>query len=341
MLKENFESSKIQASIQGLCDLMCLSSSAFITSAIDSGDEVIWGPGSLSLKGGLSIQKDPCQGSISSACSNILSAWVIRRAGAIHIIESPSLSKEIIWSACHSWVHNSTLWWCACGAQWFSGILFSSPGQTGERWLRFYEAYWASGEPRLNEGCSALPGRLTPSGLIVCGVSGQRSAFVCGHRGHGGAFVGGWGDPVAASGAIEPCIHLAQQLEEEISTQEIMQRKQDSYDYFITLISFGIIISQEIGPMCLQPDKAACVYSLLNIAPRPCPPIHLSFISEAFPRCLPRPPPSAEGKGGYETPVEPAELVHYQAFLPLTHFPYCLRGLTPAREGGKHGYVSL
>ena len=189
MLKENFEWSKIQTPIQGLYDLMCLSSSAFITSAIDSGDEVIWGPGSLSFKGGLSIQKDPCQGSISSACSNILSAWVIRRAGAIHIIESPSLSKEIIWSACHSWVHNSTLWRCACGAQWFSGILFSSPGQTGERWLRFYEACWASGEPRLNEGWSALPGCLTPSGLIVCGVSGQRSAFVCGHRGHGGPFV--------------------------------------------------------------------------------------------------------------------------------------------------------
>lgn len=94
--------------------------------------------------------------------------------------------------------------------------------------------------------------------------------------------------------------------------------------------------------MCLQPDKAACVYSLLNTAPRPCPPIHPSFILEAFPCCLPRPSPSAEGRGGYETPVEPAELVHYQAFLPLTHFPYCLRGLTPAREeGGKHGYVSL
>lgn len=65
----------------------------------------------------------------------------------------------------------------------------------------------------------------------------------------------GGGDPVAASGAIEPCIHLAQQLEEEISTQEIMQCKQDSYDYFITLISSGLSFRRKLVRCVYSPTK--------------------------------------------------------------------------------------
>lgn len=76
-----------------------------------------------------------------------------------------------------------------------------------------------------------------PSGLIVCGVSGQRLPLCVVTVVTKGAIVGTRG----SRRAIEPrpSIHLVQQLGEQvISTQEIMQSKQDSYDYFITLISW-------------------------------------------------------------------------------------------------------
>lgn len=80
----------------------------------------------------------------------------------------------------------------------------------------------------------ASPRNAWPSGLIVCGVSGQRLPL-CAVT--GGAIVGTRGNQRAIE--PRPSIHLVQQLEEqEISTQEIMQSKQDSYDYFITFISW-------------------------------------------------------------------------------------------------------
>lgn len=75
---------------------------------------------------------------------------VIQIAAAIHIIDSLSLFKEIVWFLCLSWVCNSTLWWHAL---WHSGIFFFSfssriflSSQASDQWLGFYEADGASGE---------------------------------------------------------------------------------------------------------------------------------------------------------------------------------------------------
>lgn len=54
-------------------------------------------------------------------------------------------------------------------------MIFRGPslcGLTSEQWLRFYEAYWASGEQEWMRDASRRT--VWPSGLIVCGVSGQR-----------------------------------------------------------------------------------------------------------------------------------------------------------------------
>lgn len=85
----------------------------------------------------------------------------------------------------------------------------------------------------MNEGCSAQD-RLTPQGrLSAVSVVNDRPLCVVTAVTEGLL----WG----ARGSQRPCIHLAQQLEEqEFSTQEIMQSKQDSYDYFITFISSGL-----------------------------------------------------------------------------------------------------
>ena len=109
----------------------------------------------------------------------------------------------------------------------------------------------------LNEGM--LQDRLTlRADCLQCQWS--TTAFVCGHRGHGGAIVGTRG----SQRAIEPwpSIHLAQQLEEKISMQEIMQSKQDSYDYFITSISSGLSSFCRKLVRCVYSPTKECVFSL-------------------------------------------------------------------------------
>lgn len=258
--------------------------------------------------------------------------WVIRLAGAIHIIESSSLSEEIIWSVRLSWVHNSTLWWCACAAQWFSGTLSPRPDIRAviEVLWGVLSLRWAG----LNEGCFAQD-RLT---LRADCLRSQWSttAFVCGHGGHGGAIVGTRG----SQRDIErrPSIHLAQQLEEqEISTQEIMQSKQDSYDYFITFISLGLSSFCRKLVKCVYSPTKQSGFSLCWILQHsPAPSIHsdtnklyfggISSLSSPPFLCL----ISARAlRRGFLNSSQTSWISALLSLSPLTHFPYCLHGLTP------------
>lgn len=259
---------------------------------------------------------------------NIICMWVFQLAEAIYNIESPSLFKAIVWFPYLLWVHNSDLWRRALRRSlifFYSWILSPWPDVRS-----VIGVLWGAQSLRWtgpNEGWSL--------GLTVCRVSGQRLplcvVIVVTKRLL-------W--KPAAAGGLSATQHPSGTTAEGANAfprRNCLQHKQD-YDYFIIFIYLGLSsIWRKWLRWDISPTKRSIWSCVEYFKP--------DFVSEAFSEWIfsllqtsSYIPAWAEALRSGGLQVGPNELVHYGAFLSLTHFPPLLTWLQSSTGACAHRY---